>query len=133
MSQLQYFSYEGFGTRSRRETHYSQAVRVGNTIKCSGQGGWDDEGTLDVNDTAGQIQRAFANVEKNLRDAGARGWEDVYLVRSYHTSMVDQFPLTVEALRKWTPNHQPTWTCLGVATLAVPAMVVEIEVEAIIS
>jgi enamine deaminase RidA (YjgF/YER057c/UK114 family) len=95
--------------------------------------GRDAEGNIDVNDTAGQIKLAFANVEKNLKDAGARGWEDVYLVRSYHTSMADQYPLTVKELSKWTPNHQPTWTCLGVAALAFPAMVVEIEVEAMIS
>lgn len=38
MSHLQYFDYEGFGERVRKETHYSQAVRIGNIIKISGQG-----------------------------------------------------------------------------------------------
>ena len=38
MSHLQYFSYEGFGDRVRKETHYSQAVRIGDKIEISGQG-----------------------------------------------------------------------------------------------
>ena len=29
MSHLQYFDYEGFGKRVRKDTHYSQAVRIG--------------------------------------------------------------------------------------------------------
>ena len=38
MSHLQYFDYEGFGKRVRQDTHYSQAVRIGNRIEISGQG-----------------------------------------------------------------------------------------------
>jgi hypothetical protein len=38
MSHLQYFDYEGFGARVRKETHYSQVVRVGDILKVAGQG-----------------------------------------------------------------------------------------------
>ena len=38
MSHLQYFDYEGFGERSKREINYSQAVRIDNRIEISGQG-----------------------------------------------------------------------------------------------
>jgi len=38
MSHLQYFDYEGFGQRVRKDMHYSQAVRHGDTIEISGQG-----------------------------------------------------------------------------------------------
>ena len=38
MAHLQYFNYEGYGQRMRKEQHYSQAVRVGNIIEVSGQG-----------------------------------------------------------------------------------------------
>jgi hypothetical protein len=38
MSHLQYFNYPGFGERSRKEVHYSQAVRIDNRIEVSGQG-----------------------------------------------------------------------------------------------
>lgn len=37
MSHLQYFAYKGFGERVQKDTHYSQAVRIGDIIKISGQ------------------------------------------------------------------------------------------------
>jgi enamine deaminase RidA (YjgF/YER057c/UK114 family) len=38
MSHLKYFSYPGVGMRNWAQYSYSQAVRVGNRIECSGQG-----------------------------------------------------------------------------------------------
>ena len=38
MSHLKYYAYEPFGSRQRQNFHYSQAVRVGDRIECSGQG-----------------------------------------------------------------------------------------------
>jgi len=38
MSSLQYFDYEGFGERSKKDLNYSQAVRIDNRIEISGQG-----------------------------------------------------------------------------------------------
>ena len=38
MSHLQYYAYEGVGTRNRAKFSYSQAVRVGDRIECAGQG-----------------------------------------------------------------------------------------------
>ncbi|RSL76233.1 hypothetical protein CEP51_010147 [Fusarium floridanum] len=133
MSTLNYFNYEGVGKTNNKLYSYSQAVRVGNIIKCSGQGGWDAEGNIDKDDLKGQIDLAFKNVEKNLKDAGAKGWEDVYSVKSFHISLSGSFDLMVEEFRKWMPGHQPTWTCVGVTELGIPGMIVEIEVEAYVS
>ncbi|KAH6867252.1 Endoribonuclease L-PSP/chorismate mutase-like protein [Thelonectria olida] len=133
MSGLQYFNYEGVGVTNNKIYSYSQAVRVGNIIKCSGQGGWDPDGNIDDKDVRAHIDHAFKNVEKNLRNAGARGWPDVYYVKSYHTSLSGDFDLMVEQFKKWMPDHQPTWTCVGVSELGIPGMIIEIEVEAYIS
>ena len=38
--------------------------------------------------------------------------------------------LTKEYLKKWCPNHQPIWTVLGVEKLALPEMMIEVEVTA---
>lgn len=130
MSHLQYTNYEGVGETNNKLYSYSQAVRVSETIKCSGQGGWDFRGDLDAGDLKGQIDLAFKNVERNLQAAGAKGWENVYSVRSYHTSLSASFDLMVEQFHKWMPGHQPTWTCIGVSELGIPGMIVEIEVEA---
>ncbi|VUC36378.1 unnamed protein product [Clonostachys rosea] len=130
MSELKYFNYEGVGATNNRLYSYSQSVRVGNVVKCSGQGGWDKDGNIDETDLQKQIDLAFQNVEKNLKDSGLRGWPDVYAVRSYHISLSGSFDLMVEQFRKWMPGHQPTWTCVGVTELGIPGMIVEIEVEA---
>ncbi|KAH6687425.1 Endoribonuclease L-PSP/chorismate mutase-like protein [Plectosphaerella plurivora] len=133
MSGLQYYCYDGVGVTNNRLYSYSQAVRVGNIVKCSGQGGWDDDGNIDEKDLKGQIELAFKNVEKNLKDAGAAGgWDSVYSVKSFHISLSASFDLMVEQFRKWMPAHQPVWTCVGVTELGIPGMIVEIEVEAII-
>lgn len=38
MSNLRYYTYEGFGERSQQQFWYSQAVRIGDRIECAGQG-----------------------------------------------------------------------------------------------
>jgi hypothetical protein len=38
MSHLEYYNYEGYGKRAAKDIWYSQAVRVGDIIECSGQG-----------------------------------------------------------------------------------------------
>jgi enamine deaminase RidA (YjgF/YER057c/UK114 family) len=59
--------------------HYSQIVVIGNMAKLSGQGGWDETGELSKYDWQQQIDNAFDNVERVLKAAGLRGWEDVSL------------------------------------------------------
>jgi enamine deaminase RidA (YjgF/YER057c/UK114 family) len=132
MSGLTYLNDEGAGQKYSDACHYSQAVLLpGGIVKASGQGGWDPEGKLDAADLAGQVKLAFDNVDRVLRTAGLRGWEDVYSVRSYHLELEGAFPLMVEELKRRLPNHRPIWTCVGVPALALKEMRVEIEVEAI--
>ena len=38
MSHLTYYNYEGFGQEAHQNYSYSQAVRIGDRIECSGQG-----------------------------------------------------------------------------------------------
>lgn len=38
MSHLTYYNYPGVGETNRQKFKYSQAVRVGDRIECSGQG-----------------------------------------------------------------------------------------------
>lgn len=40
MSGLKYYSYPGVGEWARDKYSYSQAVRIGDRIECSGQGRW---------------------------------------------------------------------------------------------
>lgn len=94
-------------------------------------GGWDPAtGEIDREINA-QIDRAFANVELNLRDAGGKGWEQVFRVNSYHVPLNNEaMEAMVRNFRKYMPGHEPLWTCVGVSRLGEDDMRVEIEVVA---
>lgn len=120
----------GVGEQMRDNYHYSQGVQVGDMIYVTGQGGWDQ--TFEIpDDVHEQIRRAFANIATVLAEAGA-SWENVIDITSYHVDL-DQsvLPTMVEQLRSYCPSHQPLWTVIGVASLALPAMKVEITANAV--
>lgn len=77
MSGLNYINENGAGQKHSDLGHYSQVVVIGSIAKCSGQGGWDAEGSLDQYDWKQQVDNAFDNVDRVLQAAGLRGWEDV--------------------------------------------------------
>ncbi|KAH7347165.1 Endoribonuclease L-PSP/chorismate mutase-like protein [Plectosphaerella cucumerina] len=130
MSHLKYYAYDGAGVEKRTLFSYSQAVRVGDRIECAGQGGWHADGRFELEINA-QIDLAFANVEKNLLDAGGKGWSQVYRVNSYHVPLNNEaLSAMVRNFKKWMPDHQPVWTCVGVTRLGEDDMRVEIEVVA---
>jgi enamine deaminase RidA (YjgF/YER057c/UK114 family) len=133
MSKPQFFITPGYGKTLQEALHYSQAVKIGNRVETSGQGGWSND--LQIPESLEQeISQAFVNVEKTLAVAGA-GWEHVIHVNSYH---VGGFPPEVnetmtKMYRKYMPNQSPIWTQLGVAALGLAAMRIEIRVTAVIS
>jgi enamine deaminase RidA (YjgF/YER057c/UK114 family) len=131
MSGPEFFVTPGYGQRQLERWHYSQAVRVGNRIETSGQGGWTDDMEF-PGSGADEIVRAFDNVERTLRTAGA-SWADVIGVNSYHTVLdMDVFEVMSGQLRARIPTHAPIWTCIGVTRLGHPSMTVEIRVTAIV-
>ncbi|KAL7926945.1 hypothetical protein ACQKWADRAFT_279083 [Trichoderma austrokoningii] len=73
MSHLKYYSYDGVGKRNVEKYSYNQAVRVGDRIEISGQGGWHPTTGEFQSDINAQIDQAFANVELTLKNAGGKG------------------------------------------------------------
>ncbi|KAJ4321877.1 hypothetical protein N0V94_002711 [Neodidymelliopsis sp. IMI 364377] len=131
MSDLQYYAYEGVGVRNRESFLYSQAVRLGDRIECAGQGGWDRKTGSSPPEINAQIDQAFENVDHNLKDAGGKGWPQVFRVNSYHVPIDDEALAAMKRnFKKWMPDHQPIWTCVGVTRLGAEDMRVEIEVVA---
>ncbi|KAJ5555741.1 hypothetical protein N7535_008174 [Penicillium sp. DV-2018c] len=126
---MQFYNYPG--TEANSESfHYSQTVKIGTTIKTSGQGGWDANGDVEP-DVQKQVAIAFENVEKALKSVDERlSWENVYAVRSYHTNVEETFDMVTGNFKKRFPNHRPIWTCVEIGKLGIPGMVIEIEVEA---
>lgn len=130
-SPLTYVNEKGAGQKHSDLCHYSQAVLLpGNIVKCSGQGGWTNFGDLDGNDVHGQVELAFQNVDRVLQAAGLKGWEDVYLIHSYHVDMAASYDHVVEKLKTRIPENHPAWTAIAVQGLAFPPMLIELEVEA---
>ncbi|QDS69480.1 hypothetical protein FKW77_006456 [Venturia effusa] len=135
MSQLQRYTYPGIGVWAEENLSYTQAIRVGNTIICSGQGGWDPnqdirQGIHLHEDLEKEINQAFANCDLNLKNAGGKGWSQVYRVTTYSTDVKSQSEIIIANLRKWMPEHKATWTQLGVKELGLDTMHFEIDVEA---
>lgn len=94
-------------------------------------GGWDPTTGAIYREINAQTDQAFANVDLALRTAGGAGWSQVFRVTSYHVPINNEaMDAVVRNLRKWTPDHEPLWTCVGVSRLGEDDMRVEIEVVA---
>lgn len=135
MSEPQFFATPGYGETQLADMHYNQAVRVGDRVETSGQGGWDD-GFDFPESLEDEIVRAFDNIARTLATAGAT-WRDVIAVNSYHVpgsddSIGDAYNrVMVEQFRKRMGDRAPIWTETGVPALGAPKMRVEIRVTAI--
>lgn len=133
----QFFATPGYGDTMLETTHYHQAVRIGDRIEISGQGGWDDDLNF-PSDLGEEIVRAFDNVERTLAHAGAT-WSDVIAVDSFHVPETTEFigpthhRVMVAQLRKRMGDRRPIWTEIGVPALGAPNMRVEIRVTAVIT
>ncbi|GLI42861.1 RidA family protein [Glycomyces algeriensis] len=136
MSRPEFFVTPGAGEKLEAMLHYRQALRIGDRVEISGQGGWDDDLAF-PEDLEEEIVRAFDNVERTLALAGAT-WRDVVHVNSYHLpdapDQIGERPTRVmaEQFRKRMGDRAPIWTQLGVAALGAPKMRVEIRVTAVL-
>ncbi|KAI5302411.1 hypothetical protein KEM56_000720 [Ascosphaera pollenicola] len=133
MSGLTYKYSTPYGKTAQEKLGYSQAVRVGDIVHLSGQGGWKQEEPPDIyRDIKEQIDQAFRNVDTELRGAGVKnGWDAVFKVRTWHVPLNDEaLQITSANIKHWIPSHAPLWTCLGNPRLAYDDMRVEVEVEA---
>jgi enamine deaminase RidA (YjgF/YER057c/UK114 family) len=132
MAKAEVFVTPGYGPKLRDLLHYSQALKIGDRVEISGQGGWNDD--LEIPETIeAEIKQAFQNVQRTLATAGA-SWKDVVHVNSYH---VGGFPPVVNETishlyREYMPDRPPIWTQTGVEALGLPTMRIEIRVTAIL-
>ena len=132
-----FFVTPGYGDTLLADLRYSQALRIGDRVEISGQGGWDDHFNFPT-DITEEIVAAFDNVERTLATAGAT-WRDVVSVNSYHVAETDvsigdeHNRVMVEQFRKRMGERAPIWTQIGVATLGAPKMRVEIRVTAVVA
>jgi enamine deaminase RidA (YjgF/YER057c/UK114 family) len=110
---------------------YSRAVRVGNQIWVSGTTATDREGSVvGRGDPYAQAKQAIANIERALLSAGA-GLADVVRTRIYVTDIA-HWEAIGKAHGEAFHNVRPACAMVEVSRLIDPAMLVEIEADAVV-
>lgn len=107
---------------------YSQAVRYGNMLFCSGQIPLDPlTGEVVAGDISAQTERVMANIAAMLTAAGA-GFEDVIKTTVFLVDMAD-FAAMNGVYASYFENHKPARSTVAVNSLP-RGVQVEIEVIA---
>ena len=116
---------------------FSQVVSSegGRTIHCAGQTAWDkDMNIIGEGDFAAQARAVYENVRIALASAGGEP-RDIVRMRTYIVDYTPDYlePLGVETAAFVCDHLPPASTLLGLASLAMPEFLIEIEVTAIVT
>jgi reactive intermediate/imine deaminase len=106
---------------------YSQAVRVGDTVYCSGQIGLDPETMLLADGIDAQIHRVFANLIAVAHAAGGSLASAVRL--TVYLTDLGYFARVNEIMAEYVPQPYPARAAVGVASLPRAALV---EIDAVL-
>lgn len=117
-----------------RPANYSQlgVVSGGRLVFVAGQLGLDASGALVGTDFAAQASQAFRNVATALEAVGARPADVVRLAIYVVGTDPERLRIVREARVAVFGSHLPTSLYLGVAALAMPEYLIEVEAVAVV-
>lgn len=111
---------------------YCRAIRVGDRIWISGTAPFGEEGeVVATGDLAGQTSRCLQIIAEALAELGAKP-ADVVITRMFVTDIARAAELSGPH-REMFGGHPPASTLVEVAALVHPDILIEIEVEAVVS
>lgn len=108
---------------------YAHGVKTGNTLYIAGQIALDKDGqVVGENDFPAQVDQVFQNLKAILEAAGA-SFTNVVKMNTYLTRQSD-FPALREGRRKYLGDHLAASTAVVVTALALPGLLIEVEMVA---
>jgi enamine deaminase RidA (YjgF/YER057c/UK114 family) len=120
------------GRPNEEQTGYSRAVRVGNMVFVAGSTALNEKGGVDhPGDMYAQTVAAIRTIEAALGKAGA-SLEDVVRTRLFVTDISRRAEVS-RAHREFFGTIRPASTLVEISALVHPDMLVEVEVDAVIS
>ena len=120
------------GTKWEPIVGYSRVVRVGNIVYVAGTTATDSEGNIvGVGDARAQSHQAFKNIRWALESVGA-SLNDVVRTRIFVTD-ISKWEEIGSVHGEYFKDIRPVTTMVEVNHLINPEMILEIEVEAILS
>jgi 2-iminobutanoate/2-iminopropanoate deaminase len=107
---------------------YSHAVKIGNSIKISGAVSIDEEGNpTAVGNLGQQMKNCYSDLDKILKHYGCN-FDDVVVENIFTTDMALFLENSTYRNEIYTKQF-PTGSWLGVKELALPGLMIEIELE----
>jgi len=107
---------------------YVPAVKAGDLLFCAGQIGRAPDLTIFTEPEA-QFRACWDNLRTVLSEAGC-SFDDVVEMTTYHVRMSEHMWAFVSIKDEVFPRGTCAWTCIGVAELAHPDLLVEIKAVA---
>ncbi len=113
-------------------SHYTDAVRLDNTLYISGVVGIDENNNLAEGGVVGQTRQIFRNLQKIFDAVGANvGFKDVVKITVYMLNVNERSAIN-PVRKEFFGEHRPASTLIGIKELALPGLRVEIEAIAAI-